>query len=167
MIIFKITDDLLRAINEDLSRQHPFAAERIGFLTVRSARAGKATLLLATGYYSIPDDQYVDDSYSGARINSQAISGALQLSLDTGDGVFHVHAHYFGNSIPSFGRMDMRETPKIVASLQAVKPEVAHGMLLLNYEKLFGLVRLPGAETIFKIDKLIVVGYPTKFSINS
>lgn len=166
MIIFKITDDLLRAANDDLSRPHQFSAERIGFLTVRNARAGNTILILATGYYSIPDDQYVDDSYSGARINSQAIRSALQLSLDTGDGIFHVHPHYFGNSIPSFGRMDMREIPKIVASLQAVKPEVAHGMLVLNYDKLFGLVRLPCAETLSDIDRAIVVGYPTKFSIN-
>src|SRR5258708_1596434 len=117
MIIFKITDDLLHEVNEDLSRQHEYSSERIGFLSVEYTKAEENILLLAKRYYPIPDDQYVDDAYSGARINSQAIRDAMQLTLETGDGIFHAHPHYFGKSTPAFGRMDIKEIPRIVARI--------------------------------------------------
>jgi hypothetical protein len=128
MTILKITENLLADIRSDLARPHAYAAERVGFLLIRSVFLSETTLLLSTAYHPIPDEQYIDDPYSGARINSQAIREAMQLALDTQDGVFHVHAHP-GKNIPGFSTMDKRETPPIVKSLQSVSSDTSHGMI--------------------------------------
>ena len=161
MIIFKIADDLLISIRADLARPHSYAAERVGFLSVRQVRLGAIILLLATAYYPVPDEQYIDDPYSGARINSEAIRGAMQLALDTGEGIFHIHPH-LGSNTPRFSSMDRRETPPIIKSLQVVSPESTHGMIVINNKKLSGLVQTPNEDTLIPINKTVVVGFPTK-----
>ncbi len=161
MIILKITDGLLHQIRTDLARSHPHAAERVGFLSARPVNFPTSTLLLSVAYHPIPDQRYIDDPYSGARINSQAIREAMQLALDTREGLFHIHSHY-GRSIPSFSPMDREETPPIIKSLQAVCPDAPHGMIVINRESLFGLVQMPDEDTLRPVEKIVVVGFPTK-----
>src|SRR5688500_17842551 len=79
---------------DDLGRNHPFAYERVGFLSGKLGnRTSSESLILFTGYYPVPDEHYVDDPYSGARINADAIRDAMQRVLDSGEGLFHVHCH--------------------------------------------------------------------------
>lgn len=161
MIIFKITDDLLKNIRTDLARRHPYAVERVGFLLVRQVRLVKLILLLAVSYHPIPDEQYIDDSNSGARIDSQAIRGAMQLALDTREGIFHIHQHV-GSNIPRFSLMDREETPPIIASLQNVSPESTHGMIVINDKNITGLAQMPNDDFLVPINKIVVVGFPIK-----
>jgi hypothetical protein len=46
--IFRATADFVKGVREDLERPHAFAAERVGFISVRAANAGGNLLLLAT-----------------------------------------------------------------------------------------------------------------------
>src|SRR5437870_3462700 len=118
MTRFRILRGLYDYVREDLRRPHPFAFERVGFVSARLGNRGtNETLVLATNYYPIADENYIDDPHSGARINSAAIRDAMQCVLDTGDGLFHVHCHKHRGK-PKFSLMDLDETPRIVSSLR-------------------------------------------------
>ena len=117
-------------------------------------------LVLATNYYSVADENYVDDPYSGARINSAAIREAMQCVLDTGDGLFHVHCHAHRGR-PGFSGMDLDETPQIVSSLRVVGPNQAHGMLLLSNDQCIAKVWMPESSEPLMADGVTIVGYPT------
>ena len=82
----RVPDQLYRRVREDLARPHEFAAERVGFLWARLGnRVGDERLVLFRGYHAVPDDQYIDDPRSGARIKSTDILEAMQRFLDSGD----------------------------------------------------------------------------------
>src|SRR5713101_6136892 len=116
MVRVRIPRGLYGRVKEDLARRHEFAYERVGFLSARLGNAAfDESLVLFTNYYPIPDDQYIEDPHSGARINSHAIRGAMQHVLDTGEGLFHVHCHEHRGK-PGFSLMDLEETPRIVSS---------------------------------------------------
>jgi hypothetical protein len=161
MIVYgRIPQSLYQSVREDLARRHEFAAERVGFLSARLGnRAGDERLVLFSGYHPVPDDQYLDDPRSGARINATAILGAMQRVLDTGDGLFHVH-HHAHPGRPGFGGMDQRETPRIVSSLQVAGPDQAHGMVLLSDDFCIAHIWLPQAEKPVVARRVTVVGYP-------
>jgi hypothetical protein len=147
-------------VREDLARGHEFAYERIGFLSAKLGnQSGDEPLVLFTNYYAVPDNQYIDDPHSGARINSTAIREAMQLVLDTGVGLFHVHTHG-GHGKPGFSYMDLEETPRIVSSLQVAGPTQAHGMVLLSNDHCIAHVWMPGAIKPIAADRVSVVGYP-------
>jgi hypothetical protein len=147
-------------MRDDLRRGHEFAYERVGFL---SAKLGNATsdqpLVLFTDYHSVPDDEYVDDPFSGARINAVAIRGAMQRVLDTRHGSFHIHWHGHRGK-PRFSSMDLEETPRIVSSLQVAAPSQAHGMFLLSNDYCIAYVWLPGSTEPVVANRVSVVGYP-------
>ncbi|MGI8835651.1 MAG: hypothetical protein ACR2H4_03320 [Pyrinomonadaceae bacterium] len=160
IVRFKFLRQLYLRVREDLARTHEFAYERVGFI---SARLGNLTsaepLVLFTNYYPVPDDQYIDDRYSGARINSTAIREAMQCVLDSGEGLFHVHCHAHKGR-PGFSSMDLDETPRIVSSLQVAGPTQAHGMVLLSNDRCITHVWMPGASKAIVADSVSVVGYP-------
>ena len=61
-VIFKIGSDLVDVVREDLLKPHPFAAERVGFLSCRPRRLNaNGLILLAHGYHSVADCDYVND----------------------------------------------------------------------------------------------------------
>jgi hypothetical protein len=115
--------------------------------------------VLFTNYYPVPDEQYIDDCYSGARINSDAIREAMQRVLDTRNGLFHVHSHG-GCGKSAFSFMDLEETPRIVSSLQVAGPTQAHGMFLLSNDYCIAHVWLPNSTEPIVADRVSVVGYP-------
>ena len=160
MVRVRIPRALYGRAKKDLARRHEFAYERVGFL---SAKLGNATfdepLVLFTDYYPVPDDHYIDDPRSGARINSDAIRDAMQRVLDTGDGLFHVHCHEHRGK-PGFSSMDLDETPRIVSSLKVAGPRQAHGMLLLSNDYCIAHVWLPQSTEPLVADRVSVVGYP-------
>lgn len=157
---FRILRSLYDCVKEDLARPHAFAYERVGFVSTKLGNKGTDEfLILSTNYYPVADENYIDDPRSGARINSAAIREAMQVVLDTGDGLFHVHCHaHLGK--PGFSSMDLEETPRIVSSLQVVGPSQAHGMLLLSADYCIAHVWLPSGTEPLVADRVSVVGYP-------
>ncbi len=156
----KIPHHIYQKMIIDLARPHSFAFERIGFLRCKIGnRKASAQLILAADYWPVPDDQYVPDEFSGARINSQAIRDALQTAFSTGDGIFHVHMHDFPG-IPVFSLMDCEEIPRVVESLTFANPEMPHGMLVLGHDLASANVVMPGGK-LQPVDRIAVIGQPT------
>jgi len=156
----RIPQQLYLRVRADLARRHEFAAERVGFLSARLGnRAGEERLLLFSDYHSVPDDQYIDDPRSGARIDGIAIREGMQRVLDTGDGLFHVH-HHAHRGKPGFSWMDRNETPRIVSSLQVAGPDQAHGMVLLSDDFCIAHIWLPQSDQPVVASRVTVVGYP-------
>jgi hypothetical protein len=158
----RITRKLLDEVRADLSRPHPFATERVGFLYGRLASAGAdSPLVLMTGYEPVADDRYINDPWSGARIDSQAIRGAMQGVLDRGQGGLHVHMHHWPGR-PALSRMDAEEIPPVVTGLRRVGLAQAHGIVLLHEEECAAWVWLPGQDNAVEAEVFSVVGFPTK-----
>jgi hypothetical protein len=152
--------ELYTRMRGDLARKHKFAYERVGFLSAKLGnRRGNESLVLFNDYHPVPDDQYIDDPYSGARINEVAIREAMQRVLDTGSGSFHVHWHAHRGG-PGFSSMDLEETPRIVSSLRVAGPGQAHGMLLLSDDHCIAQVWMPGSDDPLVASRVSVVGYP-------
>jgi hypothetical protein len=159
-VTIRMTHSLHDQVRADLTRAHRFAAERVGFLYGRLSRAGEdERLILLTGYSALDDDRYIDDPHAGARIDSQAIRGAMQGVLDRREGVFHVHLHEFPGK-PHFSWMDRDELPRLIPSFQAVGPSFAHGLFLLSEDKCAAEVWLPGSEKAVEAARISIVGYP-------
>lgn len=159
----RMTRLIYNQIRADLSRPHPFASERIGFLFVRHALGdGDTVLVLPTIYKAIPDDQYLDDPKVGAKINSTTIRNAMQQSMDNGEGVFHIHMHeHLGR--PGFSRVDRRELNLLIQSFRNIGPKLPHGALVLSQDDIDGLIWLPNKEKPVSVSKITVVGYPVSF----
>ena len=157
----RIPGPLLERMRADLERPHPFAEERIGFLSVATGRGHDGEwILLASGYDAVPDGQYVDDPRAGARISGQAIRAALQRVLDTGRGVLHVHLHAH-EGMPRFSWMDRQEQPRLVQSLRVVGGRVPHGMLVLSNDRANAWIWLPDAEGPVVPEMISFVQHPT------
>jgi len=166
-ISMKVGLKMLRAlyenVREDLARPHEFAYERVGFLSAKLGNASsKEPFVLFTGFSPVPDDQYIEDHHSGARINSDAIREAMQRVLDTGEGLFHVHGHEHRGK-PRFSFMDFEETPRIVSSLRVAAPKQAHGMILLSTDDCTAQVWLPMSTKQIIANRVSLVGYPLEF----
>jgi len=159
-IQLKIPRQIYQRIMADIASPHPFAYERIGFCRVRIGDRGASTqFIFVTDYWPVPDDQYIPDDFAGARINNQAIRSALQASLSSGDGIFHVHMHDH-SGVPDFGSMDLEEIPRIVESLTFANADVPHGMLVLSHDMATAHAVMPGGELQI-VDRISVVGQPT------
>jgi hypothetical protein len=156
----RIPRKLLDDVRADLSRPHAFAAERISFLFGRLAIADPA-LVLMTGYEPVADERYINDPWSGARIDSAAIRGAMQSVLDRGQGGFHVHIHHWPGR-PVLSRMDAQEIPPVVTGLRRVGVAHAHGIVLLHEEECAAWVWLPGKDEAVEAEAVSVVGFPFK-----
>src|ERR1039457_4241238 len=90
--IFKITQRLRADILADLSRPHGCAAERVGFISCRvGPLSGGGTVILAQGFHTVADADYLDDPHVGAMMGPAAIRKALQLAYNQPFSMFHVH----------------------------------------------------------------------------
>lgn len=165
-IILKIPKKLFSKILSDLKRSHPFAEERIGFVSTKYKKLKNGTILIfATGYKAVKEEDYINDEEVGARINSNAIRSAMQNILDTKEGGFHVHYHLFSFGMPEFSDTDLIDNPEIVKSFTYVGKQQAHGMLVIGNNFSNALVQLPEENSSLKrITKIVVVGYPMNFS---
>ena len=161
-ISLRIPNPLYDQIRADLERPHPFAAERVGFLFVRTGATGPGRLLLlGHAYHALVDERYIDDPEAGARIDSGAIREAMQRTLDGHGGVFHVHMHDH-NGKPGYSRMDMAEQPKLIVSFQAVNPSLPHGTLILSRNNGIASAWLPGTNQPTSIKKISTAGAPMR-----
>lgn len=130
-IIFKITAGVLDAMRTDLARPHPFAHERVGFLTAGASAAGDALYLFGRSYRPVPDEHYVEDNSVGAMIGRKAFGNSMARACDGPSALFHVHTHG-GRGLPQFSGIDLRESRRFVPSFFNAVPQMPHGVLLLS-----------------------------------
>jgi hypothetical protein len=162
MIHLRIPSALYERVSADLKRPHPIAAERVGFLYFRPDVNGPAmTMLLAVGYWAVPDEQYVPDYSVGAKIDSAAIRKAMQHALTTGLGAFHVHEHDWPGQ-PGFSSIDDRESAKLMPSFKGVVPDVPHGALVFGRDGICGKAWFGSKPKPMKLSRVSVVGFPMR-----
>ena len=158
---FKITSRLLAAIRGDLRRPHPFARERVGFISAGFSAACEDLLVLAREYRPVADDEYLDDPPVGAMMGPDAIRNALQWALKDGVALFHVHTHG-GRGIPGFSGIDLRENAKFVPDFFKVAPQCAHGAIVLSDTAARGLIWICRSRPNHFISSFIEVGIPLR-----
>lgn len=164
MTKIKLTGALHVEILQDLKRPHPFAAERIGFVTGRMGSLVHGQLILLTGYHVIPDHEYVEDRKVGARIGSEAITWAMQAAYHgrpKGEGVFHIHLHGHRGQTGMSGT-DSREIPPMISGFQSVGREAAHGIIILTLNHGTAWVWLPGRDESIQAASISVIGSPMR-----
>jgi hypothetical protein len=156
----KLTGGLYAEIIRDLTRPHPFAAERVGFVFGRMGSLGR--LILLNRYHSIPDDQYVNDPTVGARIGSEALTWAMQAVYQgrpTREGIYHIHLHgYKGKT--GMSCTDSREIPKLLPGFQSMGRDAVSGIIILSLDHGSGWVWLPGNKEPFPADSINIIGVP-------
>ncbi len=158
-IHFKITKALLHEIRTDLSRPHPFAEERLGFLGCKASSGRDGLLILAHSYLTTPDKWYIRDDNYGCVFGPDAILTAMKFSKANKACMFHVHMH--GHSgVPWFSRIDLKESAKFVPDFWNVSSKLPHGTLVLSDNKAAGLCWYPKRPKPFRITKLSTVGWP-------
>ena len=157
-IIFKINRSLLQDIRKDLARPHPFAYERVGFISAGFSAERENLWVFAQAYRPIADEDYLDDPTVGAMMGPEAIRKALQWAM-SGLGIFHVHTHC-GFGLPAFGALDLREQAKFVPNFFQLAPKQAHGALVLSDDSCNGNIWLSSSHEPEQITDFVEVGSP-------
>lgn len=156
----RIQRPLVERMKADLRRPHPFAAERVGFLSVAVGRGERDELLiLGVEYRAVAEEHYVQDSQVGVRIGVGAIREALERIRVSGHGLFHVHLHDHPG-LPNFSGTDRREQPRLVEGFRRVGRHVPHGMMVLSANSASAWVWLPGEDAPVLPEQITFVGYP-------
>ena len=160
-VYFKITTALLTNIRIDLRRPHPFAHERVGFISAGLSASGDGVLALAREYRPVRDDEYLRDPSVGAMMGPDAIRRALQWAMLDGVALFHVHTHgRYG--IPGFSGIDLRENSKFVPDFFKVAPQCVHGAIVLSDTAAHGQVWFGGSQPHHSIASFIEIGMPLR-----
>lgn len=154
--IFRATDRFLHDIRHDLARPHPFAAERVGFISIRAASARGSLILLAEAYHPVAEEEYIDDPRVGAMMGQEAIRKALDIALLQPVGMIHVHMHEHRGR-PGYSSIDLSEQVKFVPDFFKVRPEMPHGAVVLSLDRAIGRVWID-AQTIVNISEFNTVG---------
>jgi hypothetical protein len=159
----KLIGNLYNQVLQDLARPHPFAAERVGFVFGRMGTlTDRGIVILLNRYHSIPDNQYIEDSTVGARIDSEAITWAMQAvyhGRPTREGLFHVHVHGHKGET-GMSAVDSREISKIILGLQSVGRAAVHGIIIFSLDHGSSWVWLPACKEPRRIDCISVIGSP-------
>src|SRR5262249_26964136 len=120
-LVFRTTEEFMATVRSDLARPHPFAHERVGFITVRAAMGWHHLVLLAQDYHPVADADYLDDPSVGAMMGQEAIRKALDVALLNPVGMFHVHMHELPGRL-WFSPTDLREQLRYVPDFFKVRP---------------------------------------------
>jgi hypothetical protein len=161
-LIFRVADQLLRAVHSDLDRSHAFAGERVGFLTCGvGALAERGLGVYASSYHPVADDDYVPDHRAAAMLGPSAFRKILERVYNQPAAVFHVHRHDHAGQ-PSPSRIDESESRRFVPDFCKVCPKYPHGALILSLDSMSGLVWLPDSRKIAPFDIYTVVGDPLR-----
>ena len=159
-IHFKIQREFIDSIRRDLSRPHEFAYERVGFIGCKAGRLGNgAWIILAALYYSVADEDYVEDDSVGALIGSAAIRKMMQVAYDEPLSIFHVHMHEH-RGIPRPSPVDIREMGELIPNFWHVRENLPHGAIVLSRDSLSGTIWDPSLQVKRPIDDITVVGTP-------
>lgn len=158
-IEMRITKNFLKDIRHDLYRPHSFAYERVGFVYCRSY--SKDHMLIASTYEPVADHFYIEDKMIGARFSGEAIRLAMQRSLKTKEGVFHIHVHEHRGE-PELSRVDIKSVLEISCALSDICPEINHGCILLSEDQCKTYV-LDNNKKKLELIKTSVIGFPFSF----
>lgn len=156
-VVFKITADLLKMIRDDLRRPHPFAYERVGFISAGLAKSASAVMVLAQNYRPVVDEDYLPDSSVGAMMGPGAIRKAMEWALIKKVAIFHVHSHG-GMGIPEFSGIDKRENAKFVPDFFKVAPQNIHGAIIVSDDAAAGYVWVASGRSPQRLIKFVEVG---------
>ena len=128
----KIAGTLLNAIRADLHRPHPFAFERVGFVTAGASwtLAGDLTLL-CRDYQPVLDEDYERSNTVGAKIGSNAMRKALQAAYRHKSTILHIHTHG-GTGRPQFSPVDLHSAGDFVPGFFTALPQMPHGIVVLS-----------------------------------
>ena len=161
-IKFKIPKSLKNEIVKDLEQVHEYAYERVGFMLTRSYKNDKEIMILAYDYHSVANEHYINDDQVGARINSDAIRAAMQVSLTEQCGIFHVHRHsHMGKPSESFS--DEEGIHPMMASISRVNLNEKSGYLILSEDSAMCKVYSKDNDAFLEADIYSEVGYPMNF----
>ena len=155
--VFRATENFFGDVRNDLMRPHPFAEERVGFITVRSAGDTETLVMIAEEYHPLRDEDYLNDPAVGAMMGQEALRRALEIALLHRVGVFHVHMHLFPARRLWFSQTDLSEQLKFVPDFFKVRGEMPHGALVLSRTSEAGRVWL-GPKDVRQINEFNVVG---------
>jgi hypothetical protein len=158
-IRFKITATLLDAIRRDLARRHPFAHERVGFISAGLAAAHDTLLILARDYQPVLDHEYLPDPSVGAMVGADAFRRARQRAMDERVAIFHVHSHG-GLGLPGFSPVDNRENAKFIPNFLSISRHCVHGALVLSDNAASGQVWVKRGGPAPRIAHFCAVGMP-------
>ena len=156
----RVPSTLYRQAWSDLQRDHPIAHERVGFFFAEWAHVGGDLQIFPVSYAPVDDHHYIDAPPAGATINSDAIRAALQTSLTTGRGVWHVHLH--PDWLPDFSGLDLDEQDKLMRSFADLTPAAPHGALVFTRNSCIARVWLPRRGGIVMADEVNIVGWPMR-----
>lgn len=157
-LTFRITDQLLGAVHADLNRPHPFAGERVGFLTCGvGALPGDGLAIYAAAYQPVLDEDYVEDHRVAAMLGSRAFRRMLQIAYRDPTSVFHVHRHDHPG-LPSPSHTDETESARFVPDFWKVCPNHPHGIIILSLDSMCGRVWHPTSRQILPFTGYKIVG---------
>lgn len=159
--LFRIEQGLLKQIHGDLSRPHPFAHERVGFIACRVGSIAGGFSILAERYIPVDNDDYEDGHGVGAMMGSAAIRKALQVAYNDRVSMIHVHRHEH-RGVPRFSPIDLAESDKFVPDFWKVRPELPHGMVVLSRDAMAGMAWNPASKMRMPMHELTAVGRPTE-----
>lgn len=136
----KITEGLLAQVRADLHRRHPFAFERVGFLTAGATRLSEGDiLLLCRSYHPVADEDYEESATVGAQIGSDAMRKAIEVAHPGKSALLHIHTHG-GRGVPAFSRTDLVSGAQFVPGFFNALPRTPHGLVVLSNTSARGLV---------------------------
>ena len=170
MIDIRLTGVLYNQIVHDLSRPHPFAAERVGFVFGRiGSLCDSNKVILLNRYHSIPDDHYVNDFTVGARIGPEAMTHAMQevyYGRPQQEGIFHIHLHRHKGPT-KMSKTDSCEIPNFIPGFQSVGRNSPHGIIILSEDHGSGWVWMPSSKEPVFARTITVVGKPLRLFMHS
>jgi hypothetical protein len=159
-ITIRMTRALWSAMQTDLNRDHPFAAERVGFLSAEAATLPTGgLLLLPTTWTSVADKDYIDDASAGATIGPAAFRQVLQSIYRTPMSLLHVHRHEHSGR-PAFSRQDVESMRKFVPGFFNACRTRPHGAVVLSHDSATGALWTHAAAAPNDISRFELVGRP-------
>lgn len=159
---FRLIRALYEQIVVDLSRPHPFAFERVGFLFSRQGTGDNGVpLVLAVDYAPVADADYEssEEPDVGAQIGTAAVRSVMQRIYATGDGAWHVHLHGHKGR-PRFSSVDLGSLPPLVQAFGYAAPGQLHGALLLSNNYATATTWLANQTDDTALASVSIVGYP-------
>jgi hypothetical protein len=158
----KLLQGLVEEMHADLSRPHPFAFERVGFLTCGIARAdGDALVMLGSRWHSIADEDYIDKPDVGACIGPAAFRKILQYAYFEPVSIFHIHRHDHRGK-PEFSGTDSASAREYVPGFFNACGTHPHGAIVVSLDNATGDLWMPGRRAPRRIDRFDVIGIPLR-----
>lgn len=161
--VLRMTASLVDDIRADLTRPHPFAFERIGYVLCRIGNQGSAQpILLPFEHLRVDDGHYIPDHAVGARISGAAIRSVMERVLNHRVAALHVHMHDH-EGVPRYSGVDLAEYPKHVQAMRNVGSDLPHGALLLSRDSAAALVWIPSDSRPAPGGRIVMLGRPALF----